>query len=79
MRDEIAETLSSTSKATGAIVGDLVGVVAGAAAISGKQCPFLNNACMSEGYGTFLGVWLGTALLGTVIGDATKSWDLRFP
>jgi len=47
--------------------------------ISGKQCPFLNNACMSEGYATFMGVWLGTALLDAVIGDATKSWDLRFP
>ncbi len=34
---------------------------------------------MSEGYATFTGVWLGTALLGAVIGDATKSWDLRFP
>ena len=64
---------------TGAIVGGVVGVVAGAAAISGKQCSFLNKACMSEGYATFMGVWLGSTLLGAVIGDLTKSWDLRFP
>src|SRR5437763_1196165 len=55
MRDKIAETLSSTSKAMSA------------GRISGKQCPFLNNACMSEGYATFMGVWLGTALLDAVI------------
>ena len=65
--------------ATGAVVGGLLGVALGAAAISGKKCDFLDNGCMTEGYATFIGVWLGTTLVGAIIGGETKSWDLRYP
>ena len=65
--------------ATGAIVGTLVGIVVGAAAISGKRCSFGDDACMSEGYATFSGIWLGGTLLGALIGGQAKSWDLRYP
>lgn len=64
---------------TGAVVGNLVGLAAGAAAVSGKRCSFLDNVCMSQGYATFTGVWLGTTLVGAIIGSLTNSWDLRFP
>jgi hypothetical protein len=64
---------------TGAIVGGLVGIVLGAAVISGQRCSFVDNGCMTSAYGTFAGVSLGTTLLGAIIGGATKSWDLRYP
>lgn len=65
--------------ATGALVGGLLGVALGAAAISGKKCDFLDNGCMTEGYATFMGVWLGTTLVGAIIGGQARSWDLRYP
>jgi hypothetical protein len=64
---------------TGAIVGGLLGLALGVAAISGKQCSILDNGCMNAAFGTFAGVWIGSTLLGAIIGDATKSWDLRYP
>jgi len=64
---------------TGAIVGGLLGILVGAAVLSGQRCSFLDNGCMTSAYGTFAGVSLGSTLLGAVIGGATKSWDLRYP
>ncbi len=64
---------------TGALVGGLLGIPLGAAAISGKSCPFLDQTCLTEGYVKFTGVWLGSMLLGAIIGDLTKSWDRRYP
>jgi hypothetical protein len=64
---------------TGAIVGTLVGIVVGAAAISGKSCSFLDNACMTEGYATLSGIMLGGTVLGAIIGGQAKSWELRYP
>ena len=71
--------VSHSHGTTGAIVGSLVGLLAGVAAISGKQCSFLNDACIRQAYGTMLGISLGGTLLGAIIGGETKSWDPRYP
>ena len=64
---------------TGAIVGLLIGTIVGVAALSGKKCEFGDDACVTGGTLEFTGIVLGGALLGAIMGDQAKSWDLRYP
>jgi hypothetical protein len=64
---------------TGAIVGALVGVIVGAAAMSGRYCEFGDEGCITGRMAGFTGIILGSSLLGAVIGDGVKSWNLRYP
>lgn len=64
---------------TGALVGGLIGLVAGAAAVSGKTCQLGDDACIGGLYLESAGITLGGMLLGALIGSGTRSWQLRFP
>lgn len=64
---------------TGALVGGLIGLVAGAVAVSGKTCQLGDSACLSGAYLESAGITLGGILLGALIGSRTRSWQLRFP
>ena len=64
---------------TGAIVGSLIGAVVGIAAMSGKSCDFADTGCVYGAAFGATGIMLGGALLGAIIGDGAKSWQLRYP
>lgn len=67
---------------TGALVGGLIGLVVGAAAVSGKTgetCQLDYSACLARPYLETTGITLGGILLGALIGSGTRSWQLRFP
>jgi hypothetical protein len=64
---------------TGAIVGAVVGTIVGVAALSGKYCQFGDQGCLEGRMAGFTGIMLGSSLLGAVIGDGVKSWNLRYP
>lgn len=64
---------------TGALVGSLIGLVAGAVAVSGKACQLGDSACLNGAYAESTGITLGGMLLGALIGSGTRSWQLRFP
>jgi hypothetical protein len=64
---------------TGAVVGVLIGAVVGVAAVSGRSCASLDINCAAGAYLTATAIMLSGGLVGALIGDGAKSWDLRYP
>lgn len=65
---------------TGFIVGSLVGAVVGVAVLSGRTCELSQaNQCAATGTLEYLGVTLGTGLVGAIVGSASTSWKPRYP
>jgi hypothetical protein len=64
---------------TGALVGGMIGAVAGAAATSGTSCQLGDYNCVVGASLAATGIMLGGILIGALIGEGAKTWQLRYP
>jgi hypothetical protein len=71
--------VSKGHAATGAVAGGLIGLLVGAATISGRRCELGDSGCIAGASAEATGIMLAGALLGALIGGASRSWQLRYP